>query len=182
MPDSIQRAVEVLQQGGVIAYPTEYCFGLGCDPANSGAIERILKIKGRHKQQGLILLAADIAQVEQQAELHSSPMVDEIMLSWPGPVTWLLTPRAHVSDWVCGQHQTVAIRVSAHATAHALCAEFGSVIVSTSANRHGEEALRTTAAVREVMGNEVDYVVDGPVGNSLQPSQIRDGKNGEVIR
>ena len=179
---AIQHAVKVLREGGVIAYPTESCFGLGCDPANDEAVERILRIKGRLKQQGLILLAADSSQVEQQAEWLTSPMLEKIELSWPGPVTWLLPARKHVSSLIRGQHRTVAMRISAHSTAQALCAGFGSAIVSTSANRHGADALRTASAVFEEMGDELDFVVDAPVGSAAKASQIRDGTTGEVIR
>lgn len=166
----------------MIAYPTEYCFGLGCDPANDDAVERILNIKGRQKQQGLILLAADTEQVEQYAEWQTSPMLEEIERSWPGHVTWVLPACKHVSGLIRGQHQTVAMRVSAHTVARSLCAEFGSAIVSTSANRHGAVASRTAGAVLAEMGDDLDFILDAPVGSADRASQIRNGTTGEVIR
>jgi len=178
----LQKAVNVLKQGGVIAYPTEYCFGLGCDPLNTKAIQRILAIKRRQANQGLILIAADIPQLEFYVNLSSAACYEDIIQSWPGPYTWTIEAKQGVSEWVRGMHESVAVRVPNHMESHELCRQFGDAIVSTSANRHGESELMTTQQVRNVLGDEVDHVVDAMVGGAVRPSQIRDGNTGERFR
>ena len=157
----LQKAVDVLKQGGVIAYPTEYCFGLGCDPLNVAAIKRILAIKRRQQQQGLILIAAEVSQLSPYADVSNAQYYQQIIDSWPGPFTWLLTAKPSVSKWVRGAHRSVAVRVTNHAQSRALCQQFGHVIISTSANRHGEAELMTVEHIEQVLGDEVDYIVEG---------------------
>lgn len=171
-----------MQQGGVIAYPTEFCFGLGCDPENEEAIHRLLAIKQRSPEQGLIVIAADLEQVELVANLSGSPMFQEIQNSWPGPTTWVLPSRAAVSKFVTGRHNTLAIRVCGLPIARDLCDQFGSAIVSTSANRHGKAPLRSASAVSAELGEELDCILDAAVGEATTPSQIRDGQSGEYLR
>ena len=182
MDVQIENAVSALNAGGVIAYPTEYCFGLGCDPRNIDAIERLLKVKQRRKDQGVILVASNTAQVADYADLAGLSLIDEIIKSWPGPNTWLLPVKKAVSSWVCGNHSSVAMRVSAHATCQSLCTEFGHAIVSTSANRHGQNALLTAKDVINEFQGELDFVIDAPVGGALSASAIRDAITGEQLR
>lgn len=185
--NSIKQAASVLKNGGVIAYPTEYCFGLGCDPQNHLAIERLLKIKQRQAEQGLILVASDVLQVDQYVEFSNStkisaPRKAQIKQSWPGPNTWILPARSDVSQWVRGQHEGVAMRISAHSICQALCEEFGGAIVSTSANRHGQPALLNADEVRADMQSELDFIIDAPVGGANKPSTIRNGLTGQLLR
>lgn len=198
MSDDIKHAISVLQDGGVIAYPTEFCFGLGCDPANGSAIQRILEIKQRTVEQGVILIAANVLQVEEYAELNADSLAQdikqEILASWPGPVTWLLPAKQHASTWIRGEHSSIAMRVTAHALSNELCSQFGGAIVSTSANRHGQPALTKAQAVVDELGSEVDYVIDSSVGvanskendndrtQDLKASQIRDAITGKRLR
>lgn len=178
----INDAVIALRAGGVIAYPTEYCFGLGCDPTNSAAIERLLAIKQRQAQQGVILIAADLQQVEQWGDLSAAPLRVKIEQSWPGPNTWLLPARESVSEWVRGSHPTIAMRIPDHPVCQNLCQAFGGAIVSTSANRHGQAALLDAASVSADMGDELDYIIQAPVGAATAASTIRSGITGELIR
>lgn len=171
-----------MKQGGVIAYPTEYCFGLGCDPQNEAATRRILKIKRRRVDQGLILIAATREQIEVYANLPGSPMRDKILASWPGPVTWLLARVGNAPCWITGKHQTIAMRMTDHPIAGELCRQFGGALVSTSANRSGEAELTSAAAVTQSMQTEVDFIVDAAVGDAIAPSRICDGTTGELFR
>ena len=171
-----------MRQGGVIAYPTEYCFGLGCDPTNREAVKRLLAIKQRSPEQGLIVIAADQPQVELLVDLAGSPQYQEVINSWPGPTTWILPSRSGVSELVTGQYQTLAIRICGLPLARDLCSEFGSAIVSTSANRHKEAPLLTASAVRTELGDDLDYILDASVGEATASSQIRDGQSGEYLR
>ena len=182
MKNQIENAVDALRAGGVIAYPTEYCFGLGCDPRNIDALVRLLKIKQREKEQGVILLASMLDQVSEYANLDDLEHVTQIINSWPGPNTWLIPAKASVSSWVRGKHSSVAMRISAHPVCLSLCTEFAHPIVSTSANRHRQNALLTAHDVRKEFADELDFIVDAPVGNATSASIIRDAVSGERLR
>lgn len=182
---SVSTAADLMRAGGVVAYPTEYCFGLGCDPRNEHAVQRILSIKQRSVEQGLILIAAELEQVHNYAELDQLPTIAEIKQSWPGPVTWVLPALADTPPWITGQHKSVAMRVTAHALCQSLCIEFGGAIVSTSANRHGQPAAVSVQEVARQLGDEVDLILDGPLANddsNRSSSSIRDARSGETLR
>lgn len=179
---ALSEAVAVLKAGGVIAYPTESCFGLGCDPLNRQAVARILAIKKRAVTQGVILIASDIDQVDAYADLASAPLLESILASWPGPNTWLLAKRDPVPDWLSGEHTTIAMRVTAHQTSRQLCQRYAAAIVSTSANRHGRPALTDIDSLRSEMGSELDYLLDASIGSDPAPSLIRDATTGQKLR
>lgn len=180
--ESIKQAVAVLEDGGVIAYPTEAVFGLGCDPLREEAVDRLLAAKGRARQQGLIVIASEFDQLKGLLDTSDEAAVDRALATWPGPVTWVFPARSHVPVWLTGGRGSLAVRVTEHPVAHALCAAFGRPIVSTSANRSGHEAARDAETVREQMGDAVDHVVAGSVGGRDRPSEIRDALTGEVLR
>lgn len=102
--------------------------------------------------------------------------------AWPGPVTWLMPARRGVSRWLIGEHPRIAVRVTAHRGAAALCNHAGTAIVSTSANRHGHPPARSAGGVRREFGECVDYVLAGNLGGSPKPSEIRDVVTGRIIR
>jgi L-threonylcarbamoyladenylate synthase len=174
----LQRAAHILRQGGVVAYATEHCFGLGCDPFNRAAVLRLLHIKRRSMAKGLIVLAGDV----EQLGLFAERIPAEVTATWPGPHTWLLATRVSVPKWITGAHPRVAVRVTAHRQAAALCHAAGMAIVSTSANRAGEQPARTDREVRRRFGKLVDYVLPGFVGGAPAPTPIRDAVTGERIR
>jgi L-threonylcarbamoyladenylate synthase len=174
----LQHAARILKQGGIVAYATEYCFGLGCDPFNRDAVLRLLRIKRRPVKKGLIVLAADTGQLTPYIEAIPAP----VLASWPGPHTWLLLPRPGVPGWITGRHAKIAVRVTAHAQAAALCHAAGMAIVSTSANRAGEVPARTDRAVARRFGKQVDFILPGNVGKAPAPTPIRDAVTAELIR
>jgi len=182
LDQKIDNAVRALRAGGVIAYPTEYCFGLGCDPRQPSAVRKLLKIKQRQKEQGVILVAAKLTQVRDYAMLDSLPKSEEIIASWPGPNTWVLPVDDSVSTWLRGRHTSIAMRVSDHPVCQQLCLEFDHAIVSTSANRHGQDALLTHASVTDEFGSELDFVIDAKVGGAKSASTIRDAVTGQKLR
>lgn len=183
MAQSMDNLVEVLQQGGVIAYPTETVWGLGCDPWNREAVQRILDIKRRPVEKGLILIAASEDQIQPLLEPLSQSQRDTLSASWPGPNTWLLPdPDKWTPDWVRGNFSSVAVRVSSHPLVAELCNKAGHPLISTSANRAGEDPLQTFEQVQEQMGDELDLIVPGETGPSNNPSRICDLLTGEVIR
>jgi len=177
------RAVHALAQGGVIAYPTEAVWGLGCDPFNPAAVDRLLALKKRPRHKGLILVAADLHQISPLLEGVTSTQREQLNETWPGPVTWLMPDPLHwVPQWVKGDFETIAVRVSAHPVVRDLCLAWGGPIVSTSANRAGEPALRSEWAVRRHPLLAVDHVVPGTTQKRAKPSEIRDLQSGRVIR
>jgi L-threonylcarbamoyladenylate synthase len=166
----------------VVAYPTEAVFGLGCDPLNRVAVERLLALKGRPAAKGLILIAAGLDQLEPFLDQVPAAAMARVLATWPGPRTWLLPGRADVPAWVRGEHRSVAVRVTAHPLAAALCRAAGMALVSTSANRAGRRPCRTALAVRRAFGGELDYLLPGAVGGQARPTAIRDALSGAVLR
>jgi L-threonylcarbamoyladenylate synthase len=169
--------------GGVIAYPTEAVFGLGCLPLHRDAVERLLAIKRRSCRKGLLLIAAELEQLEPFVVLPSdSRRRRAILATWPGPTTWVLEARPGVPRWISGGRHTVGVRVTAHPLARALCERAGQALVSTSANVSDRRPLTTALQVRRTLGQAVDYVLAGPVGGLGKPTQIKDGRTGRVLR
>lgn len=179
---SLINAATVLHRGGIIAYPTEAVFGLGCDPLNQQAVMRLLKLKGRPWQKGVILIAADFTQLSPFILPLSDSEREQVLASWPGPVTWLLPAQPWVPRWIRGAHDTVAVRVPGHGLAQELCRLFNGPIVSTSANRAGRQPFVESLPLRCQLGSELDWIVDGQVGGRSEPSRICDLKTGKVLR
>lgn len=175
-------AARILAAGGVVAYPTEGVFGLGCDPQNAAAVLRILDIKDRPLEKGLILVAADRAQLRGYV-CPDSEMERRIDPTWPGPVTWLLPAGPLAQPWLTGGSELLAVRVSAHPAAAALCLAFGAPVVSTSANLSGRPPARSPLAVRKALKNrQPDYLLPGRTGSRSGPTEIRDGRSGALLR
>lgn len=178
MHADLQRAVRVLKQGGIVAYATEYCFGLGCDPRDPKAAMRLLRLKRRSVRKGVILIAAGTEQLMP----YVAAIPAKVLTTWPGPHTWLLDPRASVPRWITGNHPRIAARVTAHPQAAALCRAFGAPIVSTSANRARAKPTRTYRDALRRFGRQVDYVLPGRVGTLPAPTPIRDAASGTLVR
>ncbi len=174
--------MRVLYAGGVIAYPTEAVYGIGCLPYDEAAVERVLALKRRSPMKGFIVIAADIEQAAAFAHLPDGALGHRIRDTWPGPVTWILQARAHVPATITGGRATIAIRVTAHPVANALCAAAGCALVSTSANLSGREPIRSKTRLRHQLGGAVDMIVPGKLGDRSKPTAIRDGSTGAVIR
>lgn len=183
VPD-IADAARLLRTGGLIAYPTEAVWGLGCDPRDERAVLRLLALKQRTVDKGLILIAADEAQLSpfiDMAALDASRCA-EVRASWPGPNTWIVPAALGAPTWITGTHAGIAVRVSAHPMVIALCDAFAGALVSTSANRAGDPAPRTRAGLDAVIVSGVDAVIDGETGELLQPTAIRDARSGAILR
>lgn len=180
-PPSARSLVAHLKRGGVIAYPTESCYGLGCDPRNRNAVRRILKLKQRPQHKGLILIAAHFHQVADY--LQAVAPADQVQLRNDAAqaVTYLMPTRPACPRWLRGKHDTLAVRLTAHPYAKMLCRRAGSALVSTSANRSGRRAAKTYAECRRLFGERV-WVLRGQVGKRKQPSTIRDWASGRVLR
>lgn len=168
----LNQALLDIQNGQVLAYPTEAVYGLGCDPFNQSAVERILKLKGRSAAQGLILLIADWPQLFHLIGEVPVPRLEAVKETWPGPVTWIFPRSEHIPDWVAGPNNSIAIRMTAHPIAQKLC-QLGP-IVSTSANPHGHPPALTLEEVDHLFASGLDGVVLGDLGTEKRPSAIFD--------
>ena len=184
MVTPLDAAVDALRAGGVIAYPTEAVFGLGCDPKNATAVTHLFELKQRPPTQGVLLIAASFEQAFEYFDLAAVPP-DALLRAradWPGPFTWVFPRAAHVPTWLTGAHSGIALRVTAHPLAAELCRRFGAPIVSTSANRHGDAPARSAAAVRTAFGDGLAYILDGELGGLERPTPIRDVLSGALLR
>jgi len=178
----VQRCIASVQRGGVIAYPTESVWGLGCDPFNRHAITKVLQLKKRSASKGLILVAANMAQIDWLLEGLSSSQHKVLQQSWPGHTTWLLPHNGRVPQNVCGSHDTIAVRVSAHPVVRALCEGVGGPLVSTSANPQGLPAAKNSTDVRRYFGKQALTLCAGCVGRYPSPSVIKDLRTSRIIR
>ncbi len=177
----LDHALRALRAGGVIAYPTEGVWGLGCDPFNERAVRRVLDLKQRSESKGLIMIAATVQQVEPWLSGLDAAQRESVLATWPGPYTWIV-PVKDAPLWLSGAHKSLAVRVSAHAGVQQLCLAWGKPLVSTSANRSGQAALMSADAVRREFGNELDFILPGELGGDARPSEIRDAISGVVLR
>ena len=179
---AIARAARIVRGGGVIAYPTEAVFGLGCLPRDRAAVMRVLAIKRRSWRKGLILIGADLEQLERYVLLPPEPRRAKVLATWPGPHTWVLDARADAPRWITGGRASVAVRVTAHPLAAELCRAVGEAVVSTSANVSRRPPHRRLLRLRQDLGRRVDYVLAGPLGTLASPTGIRDGRSGRTLR
>ncbi len=183
MDAALSAAVAALRGGGVIAYPTEAVYGLGCDPENAAAVTRVFALKQRSPTQGVLLIAADFSQMEKYLDAATpAAAVARARATWPGPHTWVFPRSPQTPAWLAGAHAGIALRVTAHPLAAALCRAFGGALVSTSANRHGEPPARSAAQAQAAFGAELAYILDGATSGLKQPTSIRDALSGETIR
>jgi L-threonylcarbamoyladenylate synthase len=182
MDSNVTSAVLALRNGGVIAYPTESVYGLGCDPFNEKAVARIFSLKQRSPEQGVLLIAADFAQVEKFIGRVPAEAIDRARATWPGPATWVFPRSDATPRWLAGAHAGIALRVTAHPRAAQLCDAFGGALVSTSANRHGEAPARNATDVAAMFGTQLACILDGEVGGLERPTSIRDAMSGEIFR
>ena len=149
---------------------------------NLVGVRRILQLKKRAWSRGLIVIAADLHQLAGLIDLSRKDLLQKPCGSWPGPHTWLLPALPRTPRWIRGEHNAVAVRVTAHPIARTLCRRFGSAIISTSANRSGRPPLRTSHQVRTEFGGTVDFILEGSVGRTSGPSSIRDAISGQWVR
>jgi L-threonylcarbamoyladenylate synthase len=182
MGASIEAAVVALRKGGVVAYPTEAVWGLGCDPANAIAVDRLFRLKRRPSATGVLLIGAEYSHLSAYIGDCPDEAIQRAQATWPGPNTWVFPRASSVPEWIAGAHAGIALRLTAHPVARALCLAFGSAIVSTSANRHGEMPALTAAEVQRAFAGELDAVVDGELGGLERPTRIRDAISGEIVR
>lgn len=170
-----------LQRGGLIAYPTESCFGLGCDPSNRAAVKRLLRLKKRPQTKGLILIASDFRQLKPYISPLTAAQRQQVDATWPGAHTWLVRTSPRCPAWLTGRHPSIAVRITAHAPAVRLCHGVKMALVSTSANRSGGKPAKTWRECQRLFGSQVT-VLPGRIGKQRKPSTIQDLASGRIIR
>lgn len=176
----IAIAGRIIRDGGVVAYPTEGVYGLGCMPESAYAVARILDIKKRDASKGLIIIASKSTQLADWIALTGDTTIPEPVLGQP--VTWIVPATAHVPGWIRGDHEGVAVRITNHAVAGGLCEAADSPIVSTSANITGRPVARNGFVLRRNFGHLVDYIVPGECGPAATHSEVRDLLSGQTLR
>ena len=176
-----RRLRAFLKRGGIIAYATESCYGLGCDPSNHRAVRRILRLKRRPQGKGLILVGAKLEQFRRYLAPIPASLTAQLAQWWPGPNTLLLPASARCPRILRGRHDKLAVRVSAHPDTVRLCHLLGMALVSTSANLAGKRALKSAAACTRAFGSHV-LALPGRIGRYKRPSRIIDPASGDVYR
>lgn len=177
-----REAVRVLRDGGLVAYPTEGVWGLGCDPGNEDAVEDLLALKQRDWRKGLILVAHDFDALAPWLRPVSNSAMKRAFATWPGPATWVFPCADDAPMWLTGEHDTLAVRVSAHPVVQRLCRRFGGALVSTSANRSDAPPARSLDEVRAQFRRRTPFVVPGALGGLDQPTPIRNVITGAILR
>lgn len=181
---TIEDAAEVFAQGGIIAYPTEAVFGLGCDPDNDEAVRKLLSLKQRSVDKGLILLAANYSQL--LPYLNDGAISQDkrfnVLSRWPDALTQVLPANSNISPLLCGVFDSIAVRITDHPAVVALCKLTNKAIVSTSANLSGQPPAITWQQVEYQLGDKVDFIIKAETLGFLKPTSIIDGLTGEIIR
>jgi L-threonylcarbamoyladenylate synthase len=170
-----------LRRGGIIAYPTESCYGLGCDPRNSRALKRLIRLKGRDAVKGLLLISDRLNRLQAFMRPLNAINLAQVRRTWPGPVTWIVPASAACPAMLTGGRATIAVRVTAHPDAARLCRTLGTALVSTSANKSGKKPAQTAAECRRIFGARV-RVIDGRIGTRKRPSTLIDLATGTILR
>ena len=181
MMSNVRSLAAHLKRGGLIAYPTESCYGFGCDPGNRRAVQRILKLKQRPQRKGLILIASSYHQVARYIRPLSPAEQQKLQDDGAQAVTYLMPVKPSCPRWLRGEHDTLAVRLTAHPIAKQLCRSAGSALVSTSANLSGRRSVKTYAECVRQFGSRV-RVLPGRVGRRKRPSTIRIWGDGRIVR
>ena len=177
-------AVDAFLNGGIIAYPTEAVFGLGCDPDNIDAIEKLLRLKNRSADKGLILLAANYSQLLPYIDDDKIPQDKRftVLSRWPDGITQVVPKHKNCHALLTGKFNSIAVRLTSQPDVVALCNRVNKPIVSTSANLSGETPARTWQALSNQLIDKIDFIIKGQTLGYNQPSTIIDALTGEQFR
>ncbi len=178
----LTRAQQVLESGGIVAMPTESVYGLHCLPQHLDAIKKILQLKQRSPDKGLILIAGDLLQLDEYISPLSDTLKEKIVHAYPVPTTWVVPARSEVSRLITGQFNTVAVRITRHPFIARLCQQLNSALISTSANISQQSVAHCAHEIKQIFPEGVDLIIEGKVLVNTQPSQIIDIRTGERLR
>lgn len=175
-------AAIAIHAGELIAYPTEAIYGLGCDPDNQLSLQKLVDLKRRDSDKGLILIASRWQQLDPFVELTHKAVLERAQNSWPGPVTWIMPASERCSVLLTGGRSTIAVRVSAHEVVQELCNRCDHALVSTSANLSGQIPLHTPDEIKAAFPTEIAGVVSGALGGLKNATSIFDATTGVQLR
>jgi L-threonylcarbamoyladenylate synthase len=170
-----------LKRGGIIAYATESCFGLGCDPNHPQALKKLIKLKQRDASKGMIVIGAHLKQLLPLCNNLNPTHIAKLKATWPAPHTFIVKASDQCEYSLTGGKDTIALRVPAHAGARDLCQLAGMAIVSTSANLSGQKSIKTYLAAYRKFAGRV-WVMPGKIGHYKKPSTIQDLQTGKILR
>jgi tRNA threonylcarbamoyl adenosine modification protein (Sua5/YciO/YrdC/YwlC family) len=182
-PRRVRQIVEILRNGGVIIYPTDTVYGMGCDISNQKAVEKICRIKGINpKKHNFSFVCADLSNISQYTRVITKPVFKLMKKGLPGPFTFILEASSNVPKILHSNKKTVGIRVPNHGIPRAIVEELGQPILSTSIHDEDEiiEYSTDPELIFEKYQNLVDVVIDGGYGSNI-PSTILDCTADEVV-
>ena len=178
---AVEEAVRVLRGGGLVAYPTDTLYGLGADPRQPEAVERLFRAKGRAADKAVPLVAADLRQVERQVGVLT-PLARRLAERfWPGPLTLVIEAAPMLDSRLLAQGETVAVRVPDLPLARALAQALDAPLTATSANRAGAPPPATAAATAAALASAVALVLDGGPTAAGEPSTIVDARGASPV-
>jgi len=183
--DNIKKASQIVKKEGLVVYPTDTVYGLGCDPFNVGAVERVFKVKGKGKEKPLPILASDIQFIKKIAYIDEKAQ-KIAQKYWPGPLTFVVRKKAVLPNIVTCGSASVGVRIPNHTVAIQLISLCNGLLVGTSANKTGKKPPKTAQDATKQLGRQVDFVLDGgptPLGQessivdltSEKPQILREG-------
>lgn len=180
----IQKAIQVLNQGGVIICPTEGIYGFSCIANNIDAVKRIIEIKKRDDNKGLILVSDSIEKVKKLIDIEKIPKesLDLMHKLWPGHHTFVVPCNSNINALLTGNRHTIAIRISSFDVLSSLCKDLTYPIVSTSANISGQDPISTLDMLEKEFGHVVDYILKKNCQGLKKSSTIHDALTGQILR
>ncbi len=158
---SISAAVQVIRNGGIVAFPTETYYGLAVDPDNESALRNLYRLKQRESRKAVLVLIENSNKIGSVAAVVPDEYRDLMERYWPGPLTLIFPAKKTLSHLLTGYSRTVGVRVSPHPTAEALVRAMGKPVTATSANLSGKNPAKSAIEVKKIFGNRIDYIVDG---------------------
>ena len=178
---ALNRLTRAIANGAVIGYPTDTIWGFGCDPGNEASVRRILAIKQRPVEKGLILLSSGLQYLEPYIRVTAAQK-DQLLQPVETPTTWLVQASDACPAWIRGSHPTVAIRITDHPLLRELCESLELPLVSTSANRAAEPTATSVEEMERLFGDELDFIVRGYETGGAQASTIKSLETGALLR
>jgi L-threonylcarbamoyladenylate synthase len=180
-PWKLNRFVDAVLRGAIFGYPTDTIWGIGCHPLIANSAARILAVKNRSPDKGMILLSSRIDYCKPYMDIDPEQLA---LMEQPTarPTTWLVRASKQCPPWVNGNFATVAIRVTDHPLVKSICGKLEAPIVSTSANRSGKSTVRNIIQLRKQFAAELDFIISGYALGSGQQSEIKSLSSGKVFR
>ncbi len=178
----VSKACEVIRAGGLLVYPTESVYGIGCNPNNTTALKKLLNLKKRSPEKGFILVASDFSMFKDFVKPLPKDTLERIKKHWSEPVSWVVPAVDHCPKLLTGNRNTLAIRVSAYPFIQAMCKQLGHAITSTSANISGSDPITQVNGLIAEFANDVDYIVPLSLEKQNSPTPLFDALSGKRLR